>query len=83
MHNPENMISNFEIRIAKFRFFALVLPPFFLLLSSCESELILKQKEEIQKMQKEIARQREEIEELKLARIKGGRLPIVAFVTDS
>ena len=42
----------------------------FLFLPSCESELILKQKEEIQKMQKEIARQREEIEELKLARIK-------------
>ena len=42
----------------------------FLFLPSCESELVLKQKEEIQKMQKEIARQREEIEELKLARIK-------------
>ncbi len=70
MRKPESMISNFEIRIAKFHFITLVLLPFFILLSSCESELVLKQKEEIQKMQKEIAQQREEIEELKLARIK-------------
>ena len=70
MRKPESMISNFEIRIAKFHFITFVLLPFFLLLSSCESELVLKQKDEIQKMQQEIARQREEIEELKLARIK-------------
>jgi hypothetical protein len=70
MRKPESMISNFEIRIAKFHFITFVLLPFFLLLSSCESELLLKQKDEIQKMQQEIARQREEIEELKLARIK-------------
>lgn len=70
MRNAESMISNFEFRISKFQYSALVLLPFVLLLTSCESELIQKQEQQIQKMQLEITRQREEIEELKLARIK-------------
>ncbi len=70
MLNSESMISNFEFRISKFQFSALVLLPFILLLTSCESELIQKQEQKIQKMQLEITRQREEIEELKLARVK-------------
>ncbi|MCZ6546669.1 MAG: hypothetical protein O6837_00925, partial [Deltaproteobacteria bacterium] len=64
------MISNFEFRISKFQFSALALLPFVLRLTSCESELIQKQEQQIRKMQLEITRQREEIEELKLARIK-------------
>ncbi len=64
------MIPNSEFRIPKFPFSALVLLPFVLLLTSCGSELIQKQEQQIQKMQLEITRQREEIEELKLARVK-------------
>ena len=70
MRKAESMISNFEFRISKFQFSALVLLPFVLLLTSCESELIQQQEQQIQTMQLEITRQREEIEELKLARIK-------------
>ncbi len=70
MRNAESMISHLEFRMPIFLFSALVLLPFVLLLTSCESELIQKQEQRIQKMQLEITRQREEIEELKLARVK-------------
>ncbi len=68
MRNAESMISNFEFRNSKFQVLVVLLLAF--LLSSCESELIQKQGQKIQKMQLEITRQREEIEELKLSRIK-------------
>ena len=48
--------------------FTVILPALFL--TSCETELIRKQEAKIQKLQKEITRQSEEIEELMLARLK-------------
>lgn len=44
--------------------------PLALFLSSCESELVRKQEEEIHRLQQQITRQNREIEELKLAKLK-------------
>ena len=61
-------IGNLKLEISIFHLLF-----FILILSSCESELIRKQEEQITLQQEEILRQRKEIEKLDLARRKEGQ----------
>ena len=68
MPKPDKQISNFEFRISKFSVPLLLL--FAFILVSCESKLMQQQDAEIQRLRQEIARQRQEIEQIKLAKLK-------------
>ena len=68
MPKPDKQISNFEFRISKFSVPLLLL--FAFILVSCESKLMQQQDAEIQRLWQEIARQRQEIEQIKLAKLK-------------
>ncbi len=68
MPKPDKQISNFEFRISKFSVPLLLL--FAFILVSCESKLMQQQDAEIQRLRQEIARQRREIEQIKLAKLK-------------
>jgi len=68
MPKPDKQISNFEFRISNFSVPLLLLLAFILV--SCESKLMQQQDAEIQGLRQEIARQRQEIEQIKLAKLK-------------
>ena len=68
MPKPDKQISNFEFRISNFSVPLLLLLAFILV--SCESKLMQQQDAEIQRLRQEIARQRREIEQIKLAKLK-------------
>jgi len=68
MPKPDKQISNFEFRISKFSVLPLLLLAFILV--SCESKLMQQQGAEIHRLKQEIARQRREIEQIKLAKLK-------------
>ncbi len=69
MPNLNKPNSNLEIRISNFRpLLAFLLLAFILV--SCESRLMQQQDAQIQRLKQEIARQRREIEQIKLAKLK-------------
>ena len=68
MHKPDKQITNIKIQNSKFSVPLLLLLAF--LLVSCESKLMQQQDAEIQRLWQEIARQRQEIEQIKLAKLK-------------
>jgi len=69
MPNLEDQISKSETRNSKLRVFLLLLLLAFILVS-CESKLMQQQVAEIQRLKQEIARQRREIEQINLAKLK-------------
>jgi len=68
MHKLDNHFSNFKFRISKFPLPLLLFLAF--LLVSCETKLMQQQDAEIQRLKQEIVRQRREIEQIKLAKLK-------------
>ncbi len=68
MHKPDKQISNFEFRISNFWVPLLLLLAFILV--SCETRLMQQQDAEIQRLKQVITRQRQEIEQIKLAKLK-------------
>lgn len=69
MPNIEDQISKSETRNSKLRVLPILLMLAFILVS-CESTLMKQQDAEIQRLRQEIARQRREIEQIKLAKLK-------------
>ena len=69
MPNLEDQIPKSETRNSKLRVFLLLLLLVFILVS-CETKLMQQQDAEIQRLKQEIARQRREIEQIKLAKLK-------------
>jgi len=69
MHNSNKPNSDLEIRNSNFRPLLAFLLLVFILVS-CESKLMQQQDAEIQRLKQEIARQRREIEQIKLAKLK-------------